>query len=86
MTKWVGEAGSDTCKDQTAAVVKFFKSCGISNKIDGSEDHLIHFHGIDNYTFETEERAEYEETGYFIIDKDIDSDEDIPLAELKLRV
>lgn len=46
MTKWVGEAGSDTCKDQIAAVLKFFKSCGISNKIDGSEDHLIHFHGI----------------------------------------
>lgn len=86
MTKWVGEAWSDTCKDQTDAVVKCFKSCGISNKIDGTEDHLIHFQGIDSYTFETEERAEDEEIGCFILDNDSDSDEDIPLAELKLRV
>lgn len=88
MTKWVGEAWSDTCKDQTDAVVKCFKSCGISNKIDGSEDHMIHFQGIANYSFETEEGAEddRDEVGCFILDNDSDSDEDIPLAELKLRV
>lgn len=49
---------------------------------------MIHFQGIDNYSFETEEGAEddRDEVGCFILDNDSDSDEDIPLAELKLRV
>lgn len=86
-TKWVGEAWSDTCKDQTDAVVKCFKSCGISNKIDGSEDHDS-LPGHRQLLFETEEGAEddRDEVGCFILDNDSDSDEDIPLAELKLRV
>lgn len=53
MTKWVGEAWSYACKCQTDAVVKCFKSCRISNKIDGSKDHLIHFQVNANYMFES---------------------------------
>lgn len=38
-----GEAQSDTCNDQIDVVVKCLKSCDISNKKDGREDHLIYF-------------------------------------------
>ena len=36
-------------------IVKFFKKCGVSNAVDGSEDHLIYEEDNDDYEEEKEE-------------------------------
>ena len=53
MTKWVANAWHDVCKGKEATV-RSFKKCGLSVKLDGSEDDQVNVEGMPNYTYRME--------------------------------
>ena len=53
MTKWVANAWHDVCKGKEATV-RSCEKCGLSVKLDGSEDDQVHVEGMPNYTYRME--------------------------------
>ena len=53
MTKWVANAWHDVCKGKEATV-RSFKKCGLSVKLDGTEDDQVNVEGMPNYTYRME--------------------------------
>ena len=50
ITQWVGHVWENMSSTMRETVVRGFTKCGISVSHDGSEDHLIHIEGLNNYT------------------------------------
>ena len=65
ITKWCGEAWSNLDKD---AIVRGFKECGLSTKLDGSENSLVNIEKIPDYTMP--------EDGFDADEFELDSDEE----------
>ena len=47
-TKWVGDAWSGI-KEEKEMIIRSFVKCGLSNKLGGSEDHMVNIRGIQGY-------------------------------------
>ncbi len=59
---WLGEVWKEFLEEGGEKQIEAgFKHCGMLNKCDGSEDHLIKVTGIDDYTMGESDSAESEE-------------------------
>ena len=47
-TKWVANAWQKV-KQNKDLIIRSFLKCGISNSLDGSEDHLVNIRGLEDY-------------------------------------
>jgi len=56
ITKWVGNAWSRIKTSLKDTIVRSFLKCGISNKLDKSEDHLVSICGLEGYEMPEPER------------------------------
>ena len=48
-----------TIKADKGIIRRSFVKCGLSNKLDGSEDHLVNIRGIEDYTMPKPEKEFY---------------------------
>ena len=54
-------------KEEKEMIIRSFVKCGLSNKLDGSEDHMVNIRGIEGYVMPKPENE-------FHLDSDSDSD------------
>ena len=66
-TKWVEDAWSGI-KEEKGMIIRPFVRCGLSNKLDGSEDHMVNIRGIEGYVMPKPESE-------FHLESDSDSSE-----------
>ena len=66
-TKWVGDAWS-WIKEEKETIIRSFVKCGLSNKLDGSENHMVNIRGIEGYVMPKPESE-------FHLESDSDSSE-----------
>ena len=49
ITQWVGNSWTKIKTSLKDTIVRSFVKCGISNNIDGSENHLVNIRGLEDY-------------------------------------
>ena len=69
-TKWVAKAWARIKQNQDM-IVRYFVKCGMSNNVDGSEDHLVNIRGLEDYQMPKPE-SEF----HLLSDSDDDDDSD----------
>ena len=73
ITKWVGNAWSRIKTSLKDTIVRSFLKCGISNKLDKSEDHLVSIRGLEGYEMPEPERE-------FHLQSDDESEDDSEMS------
>ena len=71
-TKCVANAW-EKIKMETEMIKHRFLKCGLSNNLDGTEDHYLHINGIEGYTF-PKEVSEFQTNESNDSDSGVDSD------------
>lgn len=73
-TKWVGNAWETLCKNNKEMVIRSFVKCGITNKLDGSEDDQVNIRGLEGYKMPLPEDEFHLETSSEEEDQDSEQD------------
>ena len=79
-TKWVANAWEKLYKNKEM-IIRSFVKCGITNKIDGSEDDEVSIRGLEGYIMPLPEEEFHLQTSIEEEDNDVDCDAIVPDTE-----